>query len=271
MVTRSQLIALGVSPEAIRHRAAGGRLRRLYRGVYSVGHHDPTQLGRWMAAVLACGPNAVLSHRSAGALWGMVATHAGAIEVTAPGAPRGIRLHRGAGKPRTTHRGIPVTSPVATLVDLATQLSRESLVAAVGEADRLDLVDPEAVRQALKGFARRPGVVALRTALDRHTFVLTHTELERRFLEIVRQAGLPLPDGQRRVGRYRVDFLWPWLVVETDGLRYHRTAARQSSDLRRDHAHAVAGRQRLRFSHAQVGYEPGYVAEILREVPAGRR
>ncbi len=230
-------------------------MRPLHRGVYAVGHQDPTQLGLWMAAVLACGPNALLSHRSAGALWRMVAAHAGAIEVT-----------RRAGKPRTTHQGIPVTTPAATLIDLATQLSRDSLVAAVGEADRLDLIDPETLREALKGFAHRPGVVALRTALDRHTFVLTHTELERLFVKIVRRAGLSLPSGQERIGRTRVDFLWPDLVVETDGLRYHRTAARQSSDLKRDHAHAVAGRQRLRFSHAQVRYEPGYVAEVLRKV-----
>lgn len=217
-----------------------------------------------MAAVLACGSEATLSHRSAGALWGLTATHVGAIEVTAASGPAAIRVHRKALGPSTVRRGIPVTTPTTTLVDLATQLRRDSLVVAVGEADRLDLADPEGIRAALVGFAGRPGVASLRAALDRHTFVLTHTELERRFVKIARAAGLPLPSGQQRVGRHRVDFLWPGLVVEADGLRYHRTAARQSSDLKRDHAHAVAGRQRLRFSHAQITYEPDYVAQVLR-------
>ena len=114
----------------------------------------------------------------------------------------------------------------------------------------------------------QPGVAVLRAVLDRRTFSLTDSELERRFGPIARRAGLPLPLTQRRVNGFRVDFYWPdlGLVVETDGLRYHRTPAQQTADLRRDQAHSAAGFTPLRFSHAQVTYESVYVESMLKDV-----
>jgi very-short-patch-repair endonuclease len=108
----------------------------------------------------------------------------------------------------------------------------------------------------------------LRTVLDQRTFVLTDSELERLFLPIARGAGLPRPVTGRHLNGFEVDFFWPdlGLVVETDGLRYHRTPAQQSRDRRRDQAHAAAGLTPLRFTHAQVRYEPGYVREVLTSV-----
>jgi very-short-patch-repair endonuclease len=177
----------------------------------------------------------------------------------------GIKIHRRAAFEVTRRHGIPVTTPACTLVDLATCLPGNQLDAAVNEADVLDLIDPERLRRALEGMGGRAGVATLRTLLDRRTFRLTRSELERLFLAIARSAGLPAPETRKRVNGFEVDFFWPHigLVVETDGLRYHRTPAKQERDRRRDQAHAAAGLTPLRFTHAQVKFEPEYVRSIL--------
>ena len=185
----------------------------------------------------------------------------------------GLEIHRRPTLPDedvTTHRGIPVTSIVRTLLDLAATLPSRDLERAVNAADRLDLIDPEALRLAVDERGGQGGVRRLRELLDRATFRLTDSELERRFLRIVRAAGLPPPETQVQLNGRRVDFFWPelGLVVETDGLRYHRTAERQSNDARRDQAHVTAGLTVLRFSHAQVRYERYRVAATLKSVAA---
>jgi very-short-patch-repair endonuclease len=168
------------------------------------------------------------------------------------------------------HHGIPVTSPIRTLVDLATRLSAPQLEAAVNEADKLGLVDPERLRRALEGMTRQRGVTPLRRLLDSRVFRLTDSELERRFLRLVRRARLPMPETQASVNGFRVDFFWRefGLVVETDGLHYHRTPSQQATDRRRDQIHATAGLTALRFTHAQVRFEPGYVRQTLVDVVA---
>jgi very-short-patch-repair endonuclease len=228
-----------------------------------------------MAAVLRYRPNAVLSHQSAGVLYGITKDrgHPIHISLTSPGPrtkERGIAVHRRRVlKPTDTTwwKGIPVTTVVLTLCDLATTLDDMALERAVNKADALDLIDPERLREAIDGLDR-PGAARLRRLLDRDTFVVTESELEQLFLPLVRRAGLPLPESQRHFPPHRVDFYWPSpdLVVECDGLRYHRTAAQQAEDLRRNHAHAKARRLWLRFSHYQVAKEPGYVVETLRAV-----
>lgn len=188
-----------------------------------------------MAAVLSCGSNALLSHRSAGVLWGVVA-YARGIDVTVPRSEyhhrQGIRVHRRAdlgAQHRCLIDGIPVTDLVSVLVDLASCVTDGQLERAINEADRLDLIDPEALRDALEPLPRRRGVARLRAMLDRHTF--TDSGLERRFLRLARRAGLPLPETQVWVNGYRVDFFWRklGLVVETDGLRYPRPASERST------------------------------------------
>jgi very-short-patch-repair endonuclease len=168
---------------------------------------------------------------------------------------------------------IPVTVPVQTLLDLATELSQNRLERAVNEADKRDLVDPETLRSALANHAGEPGVRALRTLLDRHTFRLSDTELEVLFRPIAVAAGLPTPETKQMVNGFEVDFYWPQLglVVETDGLRYHRTPAAQSSDARRDQTHTAAGLTPLRFSHYQVKYEPTRVRDVLTRTAANLR
>ena len=275
MIARAQLLALGMSRRAIEHRIAIGRLHSVRRGVYAVGRRELTREGEWMAAILACGGGALLSHESAAALWRIRPDRHGPIEVSVPGTvfrrAAGIRAHRRATlapQDRAAHRGIPLTSPVRTILDLATRLASGQLERTVNEADKLDLVDPETLRAALDDRGGQRGVRVLRGLLDRDTFRLTDSELERRFLRLAREAGLPPPETQARVCGFRVDFHWPelGLVVETDGLRYHRTPAQQARDARRDQALAAAGLTCVRFTHADVRHAPRRVVGVLGAV-----
>jgi very-short-patch-repair endonuclease len=277
VITRSQLLECGLTEKAIRHRVDRGRLHRLHRGVFVVGRPELDCHGRWMAAVLASGPGALLSHRSAAELWQIRAQRNGKIEVSIPyGSGHSIpslRLHRRRSlraEDRTRHLAIPVTSPVRTLTDIATRLPANQLEAAVNEADKRDLLDPESLREALTEMAGQRGVPALRALLDGRTFSLTDSELERHFLRLVRATGLPSPMTGRELNGFRVDFYWPdlGLVVETDGLRYHRTPAQQAHDRRRDQVLTAAGLTTLRFTHAQIRFEPGEVREVLMTVIA---
>lgn len=275
VVTRRQLLDRGFHPQSIKHRVRTGRLHPVARGVYAVGRPDLTDHGRWMATVLSCGPSAVLSHMTAAALWGIRTWRGGKVEISIPAnlvrRRPGVVVHR-----RTTLSAvdvtncdrIPVTNVVCTLVDIAGSLDRPQLERAINEADRCDLTNPEDLRAAIDLMARRPGLATLRDVLDRRSFTLTDSELERLFLPIVRRAGLSIPQTRRIVNGFRVDFYWSDLdlVVETDGLRYHRTPAQQTRDRVRDQAHVAAGLTPLRFTHAQVRFEARYVCETLATV-----
>jgi very-short-patch-repair endonuclease len=274
VVAIEQLRALGLSEKAVRHRVLRGRLHPVARGVYAVGRPQIERRGRWMVAILSCGPTAVLSHWAAGAHWGVVGECA-EIDVTVRTSSHrevpGVRVHRRPGlraEDVATHAGIPVTTPTQTLIDLAVDLDEQRLEEAVNGADRLNLVDPEALLRALDSYPARPGVRKLRSLLGAQVFRLTDSELERRFLRLVRRAKLPVPQTGTRLNGFKVDFYWPryGLVVETDGLRYHRTAAQQAVDRERDQAHTAAGLTQLRFTHAQVFRDPVGVGQTLRAV-----
>jgi very-short-patch-repair endonuclease len=264
----------GLTEKTIAHRLRVGRLHRLWRGVYSVGRPEVSQRGWWMAAVLSCGPRALLSHRSAAALWGIATGPAEReIEVVVPGELRrrrqGIRLRRRIDLSPEHRRevvGIPVTDPVSTLVDLASCVVEWRVEKAINEADRLGLIGVEALRAELQGLPPRPGMACLRRLLG--CAALTETGLERRFLDIVREVGLSMPTTQAWVSGYRVDFYWPdlGLVVEVDGWRHHRTPGEQATDRRRDQAHAKAGLTTLRFAERQVRHEPRQVRATLAAV-----
>jgi very-short-patch-repair endonuclease len=286
VVSRRQLEALGFSRRAIDHRLAKGRLHHLqvfgetWRGVYLVGRPELTPKARWMAAALFAGHGAAISHGSAAALLGIAGEVRGAggghlTEVSMSDdrvrSRPGLRIHRRKALPGEdlgTVDRIPVTSPARTLIDLAVRLPAAQLERAVNEADRLDLIDPERLRGEIERRTGLDGVSTLRRLLDRRTFVLTRSELERLFLPLARRAGLGRPETQAIVNGFEVDFWWPrlGLVVETDGLRYHRTPAEQARDRLRDQAHVAAGLTPLRFTHAQIKYEPGYVEATLRAV-----
>jgi hypothetical protein len=220
VVTRGQLLEIGLSRHAIAHRLANGRLHTVMRGVYAVGRPELTQRGRWMAAILSCGPGAVLSHASAAAAWSIRPQRHGPTEISVAAGVyperRGIRVHR-----RTCLRrcdvavldDLPLTSPAVTLVDLAARLKPRELEAAINEADKRDLVAHDALRRELEDLPRLPGLARLRRLLDRDTFVLTDSELERRFIPISTGAGLPVPRTGVRLNGFRVDFFgpsWDW-------------------------------------------------------------
>src|SRR4051794_3419886 len=186
VVTRRQLMAAGLSSDAVRHRLARGRLHRLRRGVYAVGRPQVSREGAWLAATLSCGPGAALSHSSAAALWGIrEPAPAAPIELTVPPAGvrprRGLRLHRAALDPGdlTVRRGVPVVRPAVVMLGQATALSARRLERDINVADALGLIGADQLRAAAERFSGRPGVVALRAVLDRHTFTLTDSELER--------------------------------------------------------------------------------------------
>jgi len=227
-----------------------------------------------MAAIIACGSGAVLSHSSAAALWRVGPEKPGLIELSLPSPSRrrrpGLLIHR---RPSlrdcdtTAEFGIPVTTPVQTLIDLTLRLDRAGIERMINEADKYNLAHPPGIRRALDERIGEPGVARLRQILDRRTFRLTKEELERRFLPLAAKAGLPVPLTGQWVNEFEVDFYWPdlGLVVETDGLRYHRTPAEQARDRLRDQAHTAAGLTQLRFTHEQVRYEPEHVAGILAQ------
>jgi very-short-patch-repair endonuclease len=271
VIARRQLLALGLSAQSIQHRLARGRLHRIHRGVYALGRPALGREGRWMAAVLACGRGAALSYESAAALWG-IGPMPSVVEVTIPVAsPRrcdGVCVYR---RPnlRATHvavrKAIPVTKPVRTTIDLATRFGTAQLERMINEADRLGLFSPEELLTGLDDYPGVSGVGPLRSILSARTFRLTDSELERRFLRIVEKARMSYPLTQQNVAGFRVDFFWPdlGLVVETDGLTYHRTPSQQARDRLRDQTHLAAGLTPVRFTHAQVRYESGYVSETL--------
>ena len=228
-----------------------------------------------MAAVLSCGPDAALSHGSAAALWEIGLESRRVIEVSVPARAYrrrdGIVAHRRRAlvpADSTRRHGIPVTTPICTIIDLAAQRSRDEVEGIISEADKRGLTDPEAIRRALDEIGPHPGVAILRKVLDRRTFVLSDSTLERRFLPIAREAGLPLPITRRYANGFRVDFHWPelGLVVETDGLTYHRTPGQQAKDRVRDQVHTAAGLTCLRFTHEQIYFDPPHVQAILATV-----
>ncbi len=292
MVARAQLLALGFSAAAVQHRIEYGRLHPVARGIYAVGWPYLDQRRRWAAAVLAVaaggksahsptqpylGGGVALSHRSAAALWEIGAEQPARIDLSvrrSEGVRRpGLIVHRRLSLPTAAIRladGLPVTSPVQTLIDLGTELSPLEVERAINDADKRDLIDPEALRLALDDHAGEPGVRPLRTILDRLTFKLSDSDLEIYFRPIAKAAGLPSPLSKQWVNNFEVDFFWPalGLIVETDGLRYHRTPSAQKRDTRRDRTHTLAGMTPLRFTHYEIRYEGRRVRSELSRVSA---
>jgi very-short-patch-repair endonuclease len=277
VVARRQLLALGFNAREIEHRVARRRLHLVMRGVYAVGWPELTPKRRWMAATLACGDVAALSHRSAAALWEIRTENRGVIDISVRRRCElkrpGLRVRgRSALKAADIvyRDGIPVTSPVQTLIDLATELTPLGLERAVNEADKHDLIDPETLRSSLDSHAGEPGAPLLRQLLDMRTFRLSDSDLEILFRPIAASAGLAVPLTNQIVNGFEVDFFWPelGLVVETDGLRYHRTPSTQARDARRDRSHVLAGMTPLRFTHYEIKYESAQVRAALARAAA---
>lgn len=251
VVSARQLKDAGIGDTATRRRVESGRLHRVHHGVYAVGYKALTFEQRCMAAVLACGDGAVVSRRSAAAVWGLLDSHEGAVHVSVPrthgrAARKDIRLHRcpSLTKEQTTRRErIPVTTSARTLADLRKE------------------VDAAAWRRAV----RRAEVLGLRTGLV-VPLAPTRSELEDRFLSLCRRHRLPRPEVNLRIGRREVDFLWrrQRLVVETDGYRFHRGAIAFEDDHARNLDLGLQGFAVLHFTWKQVTTTPDRVAALIR-------
>jgi very-short-patch-repair endonuclease len=277
VVARRQLEAIGLGRGAIAHRIGAGRLHRVHHGVYAVGHTVLTVNGRRMAAVLAGGPGAVLSHASAAALWEIRPSAAARIDVSVrtPGgrAKRpGLRMHRTPtlrADEITEHQGIRVTTPARTLLDLAATLSRRALERALDEAEIKELYDLASLDAMARAHAGERGARRLQQALDQDGDpTLTDSELEELMRALCDEHHLPRPKQQAWVAGLRVDFLFAAsrLVVETDGYRYHRTRRAFERDRERDAILARAGYRTLRFTHRQLTRDPTTVAETITKV-----
>lgn len=236
VVTRRQLLAAGVSRHEITERLRTGALLREYPGVYRVGHRAPSVEARYLAAVLACGDGALLSGRAAGRLWGLIKGAAPAPEVITRTERRvpGVTTRRSRSRTAdaTTHRGIPITTVPFTLVALAAQLSTENLARACHEAGVRYDTTPRQVDEVLLRRPNAPGTRRLRAVLHGDTKI-TLSKLEQRFLELLQDQGLTLPQTNRPAGTRRVDCRWPHhrLTIELDGYHYHRSRHAWEHDL----------------------------------------
>jgi hypothetical protein len=261
VVTRAQLLAAGVSSDEIRWRLRQGALIRVHPGVYRVGHCAPSREASYMAAVLACGEGAVLSGRAAGHLWGLVKGDAPPPEVTAPKQRRikdvRARHARRSQTESTTRHGIPITTVPRTLVDLASALSLDDLARACHEAGVLHGTTPGQVEAVLKHRPNAPGAKNLRKVMHGDVHV-TLSALERRFLERLTQANLPLPITNKPVGGRRVDCRWPEhrLTVELDSYRYHSSRHAWELDRRREREARARGDEFRRYTRDDVFDSP---------------
>lgn len=279
VVARRQLLAIGLTGRAIERRIEAGRLHQLHRGVYAVGHRAISREGRWLAAVLASGEDAVLGRRSAAALWEIRTGGGARTEVVVAGARRprpGIAPYRSAlaGDEVTAHRGIPVTTPARTLLDLAAVLAPARLERAVARAEVLRLADAVSLPVLLERHSRRPGAAALRAILAAGAPAVTRSELEERFLAFLAGEGLPRPRTNvwMTVGAHGIelDCLWPRqrLVVELDGYAVHGTRAAFEADRERDRALQAAGFRVLRVTWRQLHDAPARLAADLARLLA---
>jgi hypothetical protein len=273
VVSAAQLAALGFSAAGVTRRVQAGRLHRVHRGVYAVGHRSLAVQGRWLAAVLACGPGAVLSHRSAAAHWNLLATSATRVDATAArgrhGAP-GIRLHRSRSldaQDTIAHQTIPTTTVARTMLDLAAIVPAHRVERALAQAERLRLYDHAALTDVIQRSNGHRGRQALQEAVAQEP-AFTRSDLEARLLELTRAHGLPTPLVNHILAapdhpRLEVDFCWPahQLIVETDTYATHGTRHAFEHDRRKDAALAAAGYTVLRFTDQT---RPAEIATRLR-------
>jgi very-short-patch-repair endonuclease len=277
-VAARQLWAAGVSRAEVRQRVSTGWLTRRYRGVYLVGPLR-SECTEPMAAVLALPTGGLLSHYPAAVRWVLRPARREPMHVTVTAGdargPAEIEVHRVTDlhpTDRTTRDGIPVTSPARTLLDLATQVSAKDLARAADEARVHRLVTDHSLNEQFQRYPHHRGTAALRNAIQTEP-ALTRSEAERRFLELVRAAGLPEPETNARVGRYEVDFLWrdQRLIVEVDGYAFHSSRSSFEQDRHRDAELTAGGFRVMRQTWRQVTRQrEALVATLATALAAGR-
>jgi predicted transcriptional regulator of viral defense system len=277
VISRRQLLGIGMRPRAIERRIERGLLHPIHRGVYAVGHPQISREGHWMAALLACGDDAVLSHRSAAALWG-IRQYSGRIETTVPSPRRSSRrfiARRSQLQPDeiTEERGIPTTTVARTILDLGAVLDHQPLDKAIREADYLRLLDMSELAMLLERHPRRKGTAALRKATASAAtagMTITRSELEDRFRALLLKADLPTPvlNASIELGQtttYEPDVLWrnERLIVELDSRQAHATSRAFEADRLRDRRLSARGYTVVRVTCAQLVHAPRAVIEDI--------
>jgi Transcriptional regulator, AbiEi antitoxin len=281
VLSLDQCAGLGLSARGVSRRVTAGRLHRIHQGVYSlVPRQLLTREGHWMAAVLAGGPGAVLSHRSAAALLKLRAYGGTKVDVTVPGRSchqrEGISLHRSttlAPEDTVLVNNIPCTTVARTLLDLAEVVNRRQLERSFDQAEILGVFDLGAVNDQLARNPSRRGVATVRAVLAEHYIgsTATQSELEEAFFALSRRAGLPDPlvnewvdlgDGEPAIW---ADFVWrpQRVIVETDGRPFHGTRQARERDTRRDQRAVLAGWKPIRTTWAQVMNRPRELERTL--------
>lgn len=281
VVTRDQLLGAGLPPHVVEYRVKKRRFDRLYRGVYRVGPAAAAHESE-MAAVLACGESAVLSHRSAASVWRLLSRPVGFVPVDvsverrfrAPGSD--LRVHRVASLPpdeTTVRNGIPITTPERTIIDLGGCARAREVEQALAQAERSGLTTRAQVRVLLARYLRRPGTRALRALVDTGaTPAFVRSEAETRFRSLIRKARLDAPAINVSIHGHEVDFLWPAarLVVEIDGFAFHSDAYAFERDRQRDAELTAAGLRVMRVTWRQLCREPEAVlVRLVRLLLAG--
>jgi hypothetical protein len=279
VVSAAQLLRLGYSRDSIKRAAADGRLHRLHRGVYAVGHRDLNWHSRCLAAVLAC-PPAVASHGSAGWIWGLLRYAPGTIDLTATTRRRAkpaFRVHYAPlrDRDRAEREGIPVTSLARTKLDLAATLNSYRLGRVLERSEELGIFDLGPIDEVLGRFRHHPGAKPLREALDiyRPEPAFTRSRLELRFLALAKEAGLPAPSMNVNVAGLELDAYWPEerFAVELDVYETHGTRAAFERDHQRHEELLLAGIEFNRVTGPRLKREPEQVMERLAYLLKRRR
>lgn len=273
VVSRRQLLDLGFGRRAIGRRVEAGRLRCLHRCVYAFGGGPLSMRGEWMAAVLACGEKAALSHHSAAALWGLARPGSGLVDVSAASGRRrkGIAVHEGAlvDADRTVRDRIPITTVARTLFDYAEVVDERRLERAFEEADRLHILEMRALEEVCsRSYGRRALRPIRRLIEEARAAERSRSPLEDLVLELCRDHGLPMPTTNVSILDSEVDAFWPdrKLIVEADSWEFHRHRAAFERDRARDAAMQAAGYRVIRMTHRRMEREPVAVAAELRRL-----
>ena len=270
-----QLLEMGLGPDAIQYRVSIGRWHRIHRGVFALGHRKLTREGLRMAAVLAYGPDAVLSHWSAAAHWGIGSARS-KYDVTTPHSKRSrrtIRAHTARLHPedRTIHNGIPITTVERTIIDLAATCSKDQITYLIEDADRKQLFDLNAFDRAIARRPRAAGVARLRAVLRAYRGAAdTRSKLERQFRALITRANLPEPQFNVLIAGITVDVYWPeWkLVVELDSKPYHGNPRAFENDRIRDAILQKHDLRVLRVTDDRLDHTPN---KVLEDILALRR
>jgi very-short-patch-repair endonuclease len=275
VISREQLLGAGLGRGAIAHRVATGAWRRLHNNVYLLGPAPPSLMARARAAVLSCGADAVVSHRSAAEMFGLLAENGGEVHVTVAGrniAPReGVRRHRiaafGPGEV-TKMRGIPVTTVARTICDMAATESADDVEHAFQEALYRRIVTPRGLGAVIRREPRRRGALVIRALIEDPR--MTRSERERRLLKLIDAAQLPRPLTNVRLHGYLVDAYWPeqGLVLEFDGWQAHGHRNAFDGDRKRDQVMLANGQRAMRVTDRHLIHEPvalaARIAQTLR-------